>query len=75
MGEGGGGGRGQEDFSREKNPGPNFEKKSLQDRKSSTIRFVLFANKKTFWESDLDKSNRLLSGSQFVNSLYCIVLN
>ena len=27
-----------------------------------------------FWETDLDKSNRLLSGSQFVNSLYCIVL-
>ena len=24
-------------------------------------------------ETDLDKSNRLLSGSQFVNSLYCIV--
>ena len=29
---------------------------------------------KQIWETDLDKSNRLLSGSQFVNSLYCIVL-
>ena len=27
-----------------------------------------------YWETDLDKSNRLLSESQFVNSLYCIVL-
>ena len=26
------------------------------------------------WETDLDKSNRLLSGSQSVNALYCIVL-
>ena len=27
-----------------------------------------------FWETDLDRSNRFLSGSQFVNSLYCIVM-
>ena len=29
---------------------------------------------KLSWETDLDKSNRLLSGSQFVSSLYVRVL-
>ena len=37
----GGGGRGQEGFSREKNPGPNFLEKNIQDRENSTICFVL----------------------------------
>ena len=43
---GGGGGGGQEDFSKKKFQDP-ISRKNIQDRKSSTICFILFANKKT----------------------------
>ena len=40
----------------------------------STKEFEIRPDPTTDWETYLDKPNRLLSGSQFVNSLYCIVL-